>query len=118
MPKYKIQLKQGKRTLVEHGEFKNVASVLAHFNRISTMQVCEILKIEYEDESIPPIDDFNYRSLFKGILKNNDTRQSKQVIFHNIKMNINENDIYNSCIQNMEINNGHVDSVISSLFKK
>jgi hypothetical protein len=118
MPKYKIQLKQGKRTLVAHGEFKSVASCLAHYQNISTMQVCEILKIEYEDESTPPIDDYNYKSLFKGIIKNEDTRMSKQVIFHNIKMTKDEKDIYNSCVSNMEVNGMKVDSVISSLFKK
>ncbi|MDO8454080.1 MAG: hypothetical protein Q7S59_05870 [Sulfurimonas sp.] len=117
MPKYKIQLKQGKRTVVAHGEFKSVASVLAHYNHISTMQVTEILRIEYEDESQPPIDDFNYRSLFKGILKNDATRKSKQVIFNNIKLTINEREIIDSCKVHMEIDNSVVDSAISTLFK-
>ncbi len=117
MPKYKIQLKQGKRTVVAHGEFKSVASVLAHYNHISTMKVTEILRIEYEDESQPPIDDFNYRSLFKGILKNDATRKSKQVIFNNIKMTINEREVIDSCKMHMEINSYMVDSAIISLFK-
>ena len=117
MAKYKIQLKQGKRTVTAHGEFKSESHALAHYNLISTMKVTEISKIVYEDETTPPIDDYNYRSLFKGIIKNNSSRQSKQVIFHNIKMNKNENDIYNSCIANMDINTLNVDSVISSLFK-
>jgi len=118
MPKYKIQLKQGKRTIVAHGEFKNIEAVLNHYNRISTMKVSEILKIEYEDLKTPPIDDFNYRSQFKGIIKNKDRRISKQVIFNNIKLSINESDIYNSCLNNMEIENSKVDGISCVLFKK
>jgi hypothetical protein len=117
MPKYKIQLKQGKRTLVDYGEFKSVASVLAHYEAISTMKVTEILRVEYESDSNIPIDDFNYQSLFKGIIKNNDSRKSKQVIFHNIKNSIGENDIYNSCKQNMEIDSLRVDEITATLFK-
>ncbi len=117
MPKYKIQLKQGKRTVVAHGEFKSVASVLAHYNHISTMKVSEILEVKFEDESQPPIDDFMYRSLFKGILKNDATRKSKQVIFNNIKMTINEREVIDSCKMHMEIDSSMVDSAITSLFK-
>jgi len=118
MPKYKIQLKQGKRTLVAYGEFKSVASVLAIYQRISTLKVTEILKIEYEDETIPPIDDFNYRSQFKGMIKNNTNRMTKQVVLNNIKMSISENDIYQACKEHMEINALNVDSIFSVLFKK
>ena len=78
MPKYKIQLKQGKRTVTAHGEFKSVQHLLAHYTKISTMKVTEVLRIEYQDETTPPIDDFNYRSQFKGFLKNDNTRQSKR----------------------------------------
>jgi len=118
MPKYKIQLKQGKRTIVSHGEFKSVQFALDHYNAISTMKVSEILKIEYEDLTTPPIDDFSYRSQFKGIIKNEDKRISKQVIFNNIKLSINESDIYRSCLNNMEIENSKVDGISCVLFKK
>ena len=117
MSKYKIQLKQGKRTLVAHGEFKSVQHALNHYNTISTMKVSEILKVEYEDSTTPPIDDFNYQSLFKGFIKNNTSRKTKQVIFHNIKNTKNENDIYISCTANMEIDSLNVDSVTATLFK-
>ncbi|MFA6195655.1 MAG: hypothetical protein WC656_03310 [Sulfurimonas sp.] len=118
MPKYRIQQKQGKRTLVTHGEFKSVTACLTHFNTISTMKVTEILKVEYEDETTPPIDDYVYQSLFKGIITDSSNRQSKQVIFHNIKLTQSENDIYNSCIAHMEINNHSVDGGMCTLFKK
>lgn len=117
MPKYKIQLKQGKRTLVAHGEFKSVNAILDLYNNISTMKVTEILKIEYEDTTRPPIDDFNYYSQFKGIIKNKANRKSKQVIFNNIKLGTDEDKIFNSVISNMEIDGSTVDSCFCSLFK-
>jgi len=117
MPKYKIQLKQGKRTLVDYGEFKSVSHVLEHYRTLTTMQVSEICRVEFEDESTPPVDDFNYYSLFKGIIKNKESRKAKQVIFHNIKKTKGENDIYNSCMQNMEIDGMNVDEIIATLFK-
>jgi len=119
MPRYRIQLKQGKRTIVEHGEFKSLSAVLAHYELISTMKVTEVLKIEYEnDTSSIPNDDFLYNSLFKGILKNEQNRISQQVIFHNIKLNKSERDIYDSIKMNMEIDGFHVDSIYCSLFKR
>lgn len=117
MSKYKIQLKQGKRTLVDYGEFKSVSHVLEHYRTLTTMKVSEISKVEFEDESTPPVDDFNYFSLFKGIIKNKESRKAKQVIFHNIKTNKGEDDIYNSCKQNMEIDGLNVDEIIATLFK-
>lgn len=117
MGKYKIQLKQGKRTLVEYGEFKSVEACLAFYQNLSTMQVSEILKVEYEDLSDAPIDDYNYRSLFKGIIKNTDSRTSQQIILHNIKLTKNENDIYHACMQYMEIKGLKVDAITASLFK-
>lgn len=118
MPNYKIQLKQGKRTLVAHGEFKNVASVLDHYHLLTTMKVSEILKVEYIDETTPPIDDFNYRSLYKGFLKNDTSRKSRQIVIQNLKLSKDELDIFNSAKINMEIDGLKVDSVTSSLFKK
>lgn len=119
MPKYRIQLKQGKRTIVEHGEFKSVASALDFYQTLSTMKVTEILKIEYEASSdIVPIDDMVYNSLFKGFIKNETTRTSRQVIFHNIKLSKDENDIYQKIKECMDIGGLHVDSIYCSLFKK
>ena len=117
MPKYRVQLKQGKRTIVEHIEAKSVDAVLNLYNTLTTMKVTEILKIEYQDTTTPPIDDYNYQSLFKGFIKNNDTRQIKQIILHNIKIGVNENDIYSACISNLEINGVSVDGVTLTLFK-
>ena len=48
MPKYRIQLKRGKRTIVENQEFKSVSHALDFYQQLSTMKVTEILKVEYE----------------------------------------------------------------------
>ena len=117
MPKYRVQLKQGKRTIVEHIEAKNVSSVQALYNNLTTMKVTEILKIEFQDSGSVPIDDFKYQSLFKGFVINKDTRKMKQVILHNIKLGVTENDIYTAFKEYLEIEGLGVDSVTLSLFK-
>ena len=117
MPKYRVQLKQGKRTVVEHIEGKSVNAVLNLYNTLTTMKVTEILKIEYQDLSTPPIDDYNYQSLFKGFIRNKDSRKMKQIILHNLKPSVNESDIYSACISNLDIDGLSVDSVTLSLFK-
>ncbi|MFT7004251.1 MAG: hypothetical protein ACJAWW_001608 [Sulfurimonas sp.] len=118
MPKYKIQLKQGKRTIVAHGEFKSVEAVKAHYNLVSTMRVSEILKVEFEDYKTPPIDDYNYMSQFKAFIKNEDTRKSKQVIFNNLKHTLSDSQLYESIKLNMEIDGLKVDSIATVLYKE
>ncbi|WP_324171717.1 hypothetical protein [Sulfurimonas sp.] len=118
MPNYKIQLKQGKRTIVAHGEFKNLQAVKTHYKTISTMKVSEILKVEYEDKTTPPIDDYNYMSQFKAFVKNEDTRKSRQVIFNNLKVTLSDSQLYDSIKQNMEIQGLRVDSITTVLYKK
>ena len=117
MPKYRVQLKQGQRTIVEHIEAKSVADLLAFFKEITTMQVTEVLKIEYEDHTMPPIDDFNYYQIFKGYMHTSN-RQSKQIILHNIKPSKTEKDIAMACKLHLEVNTVNVDSLISALFKR
>jgi len=119
MPKYRIQLKQGKRTIVEHGEFKSVTHALDFYNTLSTMKVTEILRVEYEaTASTVPIDDMVYFSLFKGFIKNDTSKMSRQIVVHNVKLSKNENDIYQKVIECMDIDNMHVDSIYCSLFKR
>lgn len=118
MPKYRIQLKQGKRTIVEHGEFKSVTHALDFYNTLSTMKVTEISKLEYEasDENIPS-DDFVYQSLFKAFIKNDETKLSRQVLLHNIKVSKSSDDIFLKIKECMDINSLNVDSIYCSLFK-
>lgn len=118
MPNYKVQLKQGKRTIVAYGEFKNVQAVKNHYNTISTMKVSEISKVEYEDKATPPIDDYNYMSQFKAFIKNEDTRKSKQVVFNNLKNTLSDSQLYESIKLNMEIGGLKVDSIVTVLYKE
>jgi len=118
MPKYKIQLKQGKRTIIAHGEFKSLNSLLAHYEKITTMKVSEVSEVLYTNDSTPPIDDFNYMTQFKGFVKNDDTRKSVQVVFNNLKMTLSDIELYQSIKDNMEIDNLRVDSIATVLFKK
>lgn len=116
MPKYRVQLKQGSRTIVNHIEAKSVGAVLTFYKTLTTMKVSEILKVEYEDDTIPPVDDMLYHPLFKGIMKT-DTRMAKQIIINNLKLSKNEKDIALACVQNLEIEGQNIDSLYSALFK-
>lgn len=117
MALYRVQLKQGRRTITNHIEAKSVSSVVSFFEDLTTMQVSEVLEVKYQNDSKPPIDDYNYYSLFKGIIKN-DNRMSKQIVLNNLKLSKNENDVYSSCISHLEIGSSAVKSVACSLFKK
>ncbi len=117
MPFYRVQLKQGSRTIVNHIEAKSVDAVLAFFNELTTMQVSQILEVKYEDNSNPPIDDFNYKPLYKAFIRNESSHISKQIILHNIKPSKHEADILRAAKQYLEINGLKVDSVVTSLFK-
>lgn len=116
MPLYRVQLKQGRRTIVNQIEAKSVADCIAFFKELTTMQVSEVLEIKYQDETPPPIDDFAYWALFKGVIKN-DARMSKQIVLNNVKLSKNENDIALACKTHLDVNTLSVDSVVTSLFK-
>lgn len=119
MPQYKVQLKQGSRTIVEYIECSSVASALSFFESVTTMKVTEILKIEYQapENTIIPNDDFQYRKIYKAFIKDTTTNQSRQVIFHNIKLTVNENELANYIMAYLEIEGLKADSVYCSLFK-
>jgi len=117
MPNYKIQLKQGKRTIVAYGEYKSLTHLLAHYKKISTMQVSEVTQVIFKDDSLPPNDDFNYMTQFKGFIKNNDSRKSQQVVFNNLKKTLSDPELNQSIIENMEIDGLKVDSIATVLYK-
>ena len=117
MPFYRVQLKQGSRTIVNHLEADDWEDVLNFYNAVSTMKVSEILEIKYKDETKPPIDDFNYKRLFKGFIRNEKERVSRQIIIHNIKKSVNINDIYSFIKQYLTIQGLKVDSILTTLFK-
>ncbi|WNY98741.1 hypothetical protein SUSP_001159 [Sulfurospirillum sp. 'SP'] len=118
MPKYKVQLKQGSRTLVNQVEAKSVADCLALFNELTTMKVSEILEVKYTDDTKPPIDDFNYFSIYKGMLSSSAQRMSYQVLLNNVKLTKNEDTIAQSLMAHLEINGFRIDSVMVDLLKQ
>ena len=117
MPFYRVQLKQGSRTIVNHLEADNWEDILNFYNVVSTMQVSEILEVKYSNDTKPPIDDFNYRKLFKGILRNEELRVSRQIILHNIKKTISLKELYNYILQYLKIEGKKVDSILTTLFR-
>lgn len=117
MPIFRVQLKQGSRTIVNHLEASSWQDILNFYNSISTMKVSEILEVRYSDEAKPPIDDFNYKRLFKGIIRNEGSHISKQIILHNIKKSIDSKELSNYIKQYLTINGQKVDGVLTTLFK-
>lgn len=117
MPIYRVQLKQGRRTITNQVEAKSVASCLAFFNEITTMKVSEILEVRYTDDTHSPIDDFNYFSIFKGFIKNS-VGMARQVIINNVKLSKNETDIALACKTHLDVGGVSVDSITCGLFKK
>lgn len=117
MPLYRVQLKQGKRTITNHIEAKNITACLGFFNEITTMKVSEILEVKYVDDTHAPIDDFNYFSVFKGFLKNS-TNMAKQIVVNNVKLTKNESEIAMACKTYLDVGGLSVQSITSSLFKR
>lgn len=120
MPRFRVQLKQGSRTIINRVEAKNQTAVLEFFNTLSTMQVSEIIGETggyYKDDTIPPIDDFAYFPHCKFFINNDESRKSHQVIVHNLKLTKNENDIAQMARQCLEIQSFNVDSISSLLLK-
>lgn len=117
MPKYRVQLKQGSRTIVNHIEAKTVNDCLTFFNTLSTMQVSEILEVKYTDETLQPIDDLAYYPMAKMFAYNEASGKSKQVLIHNVKLSKNEADIDLAIKQHLEIDTLTVNSTLCGLFK-
>lgn len=117
MPKYRVQLKQGSNTKTAHIEAKSVQAVLDFYQSLTTMQVTEILKLEYSDETLPPVDDMAYYPVVKMFIANDDSRKSVQFYFQNMKLNKNEEDVVLKAKQCLEIDNLNIDSIRSLLIK-
>lgn len=117
MPKYRVQLKQGGGTKVAHIEAISVAAVLDFYQSLTTMQVTEILKIEYSDGTLPPVDDMAYYPVCKMFIANTDSRKSVQFYFANMKLNKDENDVILKARECLELDNLPIDSVRSILIK-
>ena len=117
MPNYKVQMKQGSSTVVNYYEAKSVNELLTFRQSITTMRVSEILKVEYSDDEKPPIDDFNYCSLYKGYVRSANNLSS-QIVIQNVKKTVNEKKIAELCKLHLELKGAKIGSIHSSLFKK
>jgi len=117
LPKYKIQLKQGSKTYVQYGEFKSVDSCLLFYSTLSTAKVTEILRVEYENDTLPPVDDLQYFPIYKGFVRVSETRKSKQIIINHVKLSKNEGDIARLAVECCEVDGVAVDAVVTSLLK-
>lgn len=119
MPTYRVQLKQGQRTIVETVEADNVSDVVSFYEQVSTMKLTEVLEIKYiaSNTTIPP-DDFNYTKLFKCFVKNNQANVSRQLILHNIKNSVDEKQLFSYIKQYLKVDNLKVNSIVGALFKK
>lgn len=117
MPKYRVQLKQGSRTITEHLEAKSLNDLLSFYSLLSTAKVTEVLKVEYEDTTKQPIDDMNYFPVAKVFVCNTANKISKQVMIHNVKPTKNTDDLINACKMYLEINGVSVTSCYTALIK-
>ncbi|MFK7780283.1 MAG: hypothetical protein QM490_03970 [Candidatus Gracilibacteria bacterium] len=116
---FRVQLKQGQRTIVETVEASSVDNVVSFFNTVSTMKLTEVLEVKYlaSDNVIPP-DDFQYTKLFKCFVKNDTTNLSRQLILHNIKNTVSDAELYQYIKQYLDVNSLKIDSINGALFKK
>jgi hypothetical protein len=117
MPKYRVQLKQGSKTIVEHIEAKSLDAVLTFYQAFSTAKVTEVLKVEYEDVTNPPIDDMNYYPIGKFMVLNKSSKKSRQIIIHNIKKTKSSDEIQNAIKQYFEIDGLAINNCYSGLIK-
>lgn len=119
---YRVQLKQGKRTIVETVEASSVANIVSFYEAVSTMKLTEVLKVEYQATSnIIPVDDFLYTSLFKcfvGHKSDTGSNITRQLILHNIKNTVSENELFSYIKQYLEVGSLSVNSISGGLFKK
>ena len=116
MPLYKITQQQGNRVITSTLEAKSVASVQAFLTAVSTAKIKYIYEVHYEDEdSKPPIDDFNYFKQYKAFCANSNRRRN-QVLVHNVKKTMDEDKLAQLCKTHLEVGGLKVDSVTCSLF--
>lgn len=118
MPIFRVKLSQGARSIVENTEAKSLQHLLDFYSYITTMEVREVLRLEYTNPSDAiPIDDFNYHPLFKVMAKSDTLRRSRQFIFHNIKPTRSDEEIFQKMVECLEVSGSHIDSCFSPLRK-
>lgn len=118
MPKYQVQLKQGKDVKNVEVFAQNSTNVLAFFEAVTTMKVFQIKKIEYTAPTDTiPIDDFIYHPVVKTLAHVDNTNESFQILFNNVKKTINEQELFQLMKTYLEIDNRQIDSIMCTYFK-
>ena len=116
MPVFKVTQQQGNRVITSTLEAKNLASLQAFLNAVSTAKIKYIYEVHYEDDATtPPIDDFNYFKQYKAFCANSNRRKN-QVLVHNVKKTMDEDKLAQLCKTHLEVGGLKVDSVTCSLF--
>lgn len=118
MPIFKVTQKQGSKTFVSEFEAKSAENLITFLKAVSTAKVSSIHQVVYSDSSSAPIDDFNYFSQFKGFVNNNDTRLSRQLLIHHIKLSVSQEELANLIRSHLVINNSKIDGISCTIFKK
>lgn len=115
---FKVTQKQGNRVITSTIEAKSFQNLMAFLKAVSTAKVSCVYEVHYEDRlTTPPIDDMNYFKQYKAILTNS-AGISNQVLIHNVKLNLSENEIASLIRAHLETGGMSVDSLKCVLFKK
>jgi len=118
MPRYQVQLKQGKDVKTVNVMASNYTNVLAFFEAISTMKVFEIRKIEYTAPTDTiPIDDFIYHPTVKTLAHIDAGDKTFQMLFNNVKKTIDEQELFQLMKTYLEIDEMAIDSIMCTFFK-
>lgn len=117
MANFQVQLKQGATVKSVNVEADNYENVLLFFQSVTTMKVTEIKKVEYQMDGLIPSDDMQYYPVVKTIGRNDDQNIAKQFLLNNIKLTINENELFAFMKQYLTIDGFKIDSVLSTVFK-
>jgi|GEM_PF-395181 len=118
MPKFVVQLKQGRDVKSVEVEASNYSNVLQFFETVTTMKVSEIREVVYINPStIIPLDDFNYFPTFKTILQHESPRVARPLLLNNIKLTLDEREIFSLMKQLLKVDGLSVDSITATVFK-
>lgn len=116
MPVYKVNQKQGNRTITSIIEAKSVSNLKAFFEAVSTAKITAIYEVHYEyNGNNFPIDDFNYFKQYKAFADNKN-RVTKQILLHNVKKSIDEDKLRALIKTHLEVGGMQIDSLNCRLF--
>lgn len=116
MSLYKITQQQGNRVITSQLEAKSLSDLQNFLKSVSTAKIKYIYEVHFEDdETTPPIDDFQYYKQYKAFCSNGN-RRSKQVLLHNVKKTMTESKLSNLIKTHLEVGGMKIEQVSCSLF--